>query len=97
MKQKSCCTRRMTVAWWHSTTFQVMQCVRLWSGTLVQMSWSALKKLGVYEYVKATECLKETNRAPTTTRWIDVNVGDRDKPNYPSNNCSSRVQVGREA
>lgn len=42
------------------------------------------KEMGVYEYASIEGCLRTTHRAPISTRWIDVNKGDRSNLNFRS-------------
>ena len=39
-----------------------------------------MKELGVFEEVDVDECWKRNGRAPTSTRWIDINKGTEDEP-----------------
>ena len=41
-------------------------------------------KHGVYTKVPIEESWRVTGRAPIGARWIDVNKGDEDKPDYRS-------------
>ena len=41
-----------------------------------------LAKHGVYTKVPLAECWKETGAAPIGTRWVDVNKGDKENPDY---------------
>lgn len=42
------------------------------------------RKMGVYKKVPITECLAKTGQRPIGVRWVDVDKGDRDRPNYRS-------------
>ena len=42
------------------------------------------KSMKVYEKVSVSECLEETGRGPIAVRWVDINKGDRERPNYRS-------------
>ena len=53
------------------------------------------EKLGVHQHnifdkVPISECIKNTGKQPISTRWVDINKGDIDKPDYRSR------WVGRE-
>ena len=39
-----------------------------------------MKKIGLYEEVPVEECWEKTGKAPTSTRWVDVNKGTVEKP-----------------
>ena len=38
----------------------------------------------VYEKVPKWLCLQETGEEPISVRWVDVNKGDSENPNYQS-------------
>ena len=38
----------------------------------------------VYTKVPVEECWANTGKAPIATRWIDINKGDENEPNYRS-------------
>ena len=42
------------------------------------------RSMGVYDKVPMTECRERTGKAPIAVRWVDVNKGDNEKPNYRS-------------
>ena len=42
------------------------------------------QKQGVYEKVKRAVCYGRTGRAPVKVRWVDVNKGDEQNPDYRS-------------
>ena len=41
-------------------------------------------KMKLYEKVPKSECYRKTGKAPITLRWIDINKGDHNSPNYRS-------------
>ena len=41
-------------------------------------------KMGLYVKVPISECHNKTGKPPITVRWIDINKGDTDNPNYRS-------------
>ena len=43
-----------------------------------------LKKEKVYEKCDIKDCINKTGRSPTSVRWVDVNKGTEEKPNYRS-------------
>ena len=42
------------------------------------------KEMKVYTKVPVEECWANTGKAPIATRWIDINKGDENEPNYRS-------------
>ena len=40
--------------------------------------------MGVYCKVSVDECWSKTGKAPIAVRWIDINKGDEQHPNYRS-------------
>ena len=42
------------------------------------------RKHGVYRKVPISECLRVTGKPPIGTRWIDINKGDEENPDYRS-------------
>ena len=38
----------------------------------------------LYDKVPINECKRATGKMPITVRWIDINKGDNEKPNYRS-------------
>merc|ERR1712026_301738 len=42
------------------------------------------QKQGVYEKVLRTVCYSRTGKAPVKVRWVDVNKGDEQNPEYRS-------------
>ena len=52
-------------------------------------------KLGVYKRVPRAR-IKETNGKLISTKWIDTNKGDRDKPNYRSRLVGREFNEGRD-
>ena len=49
--------------------------------------------MGVYEYATIGECYKMTGKQPIGTRWIDVNKGDSQRPNYRSRLVAKEYKV----
>ena len=43
-----------------------------------------VRKMNSYTKVPITQCYQHTGKAPISTRWIDINKGDEEKPNYRS-------------
>merc|ERR1712218_164332 len=41
-------------------------------------------KMRLYDKVPIKECRRITGKMPITVRWIDINKGDADSPNYRS-------------
>ena len=46
------------------------------------------RKMGVYVKVPIQECWDRTGKNPIATRWIDINKGDAQSPNYRSSASS---------
>ena len=42
------------------------------------------QKQGVYDKVSRTVCYAKTGRSPVRVRWVDVNKGDEQNPDYRS-------------
>ena len=42
------------------------------------------KKMNVYQKVPVHEAWQETGKGPIGVRWVDINKGDEDRPNYRS-------------
>ena len=40
--------------------------------------------MGLYVKVPIAECLGKTGKQPISVRWIDINKGDQESPNYRS-------------
>ena len=41
-------------------------------------------KMGLYQKVPVSECVRATGRQPISARWIGINKGDNENPNYRS-------------
>ena len=41
-------------------------------------------KMNLYDKVPTSECYQKTGRAPIIVRWIVINKGDKQQPNYRS-------------
>ena len=58
-----------------------------------------VRKQQVYKMVPISECLARTGRKPIGVRWVDINKGDDDNPNYRSRivaqefNCYKRDDI----
>ena len=53
------------------------------------------RKHGVYEKVPVAECWQETGKAPIGVRWVDVNKGDEDNPEYRSRLVAKEIKKER--
>ena len=53
------------------------------------------KKHSVYIKVPLEECRRETGKEPIGTRWVDVNKGDRENPEYRSRLVAQEINTGR--
>ncbi len=47
-----------------------------------KVEMETFKKHGVYEKVPIEECWKETGKALVGVKWVDTNMGDKEKPEY---------------
>ena len=61
----------------------------------------ALKKMGVWEVVPLSACVRRTNRRPIKGRWVDINKGDDDLEVYRSRYVAREIRsqhggAGRE-
>ena len=41
-----------------------------------------MKKIGLYDEADVSDCWTNTGRPPISTKWVDVNKGDEQYPNY---------------
>ena len=53
------------------------------------------KKHGVYTKVPIEECMRETGNKPIGHRWVDIDKGDRNNPNYRSRLVAKEINVCR--
>ena len=51
-------------------------------------------QMGVYEKVDLKECWDSTGKAPIAVRWVDINKGDSQKPNYRSRLVAKEFNTG---
>jgi hypothetical protein len=58
-----------------------------------QERWKSSEKHGVYVKVPLEECWKETGREPIGARWVDINKGDKEKPEYRSRLVAQEIKV----
>ena len=52
------------------------------------------KQMGVYEKVDISEAWAETGKAPIAVRWVDINKGDSNNPNYRSRLVAKEFNTG---
>ena len=52
------------------------------------------RKMGVYEKVDVKESWQHTGKAPIAVRWVDINKGDTDNPNYRSRLVAKEFNTG---
>ena len=50
------------------------------------------RKHGVYEKVKEEVCWNVTGQSPIGTRWVDINKGDDDNPEYRSRLVAQQIK-----
>ena len=43
-----------------------------------------VRQMNLYTKVPISQCYEMTKRAPISVRWIDINKGDKERPNYRS-------------
>ena len=53
------------------------------------------KEHGVYVKVPLGECWKETGRQPIGKRWVDINKGDEDNPEYRGRLVAHEIKVDK--
>ena len=51
-----------------------------------------VRKMRLYEKVPVTQCYQRIGKPPITVRWIDINKGDVQSPNYSSRLVARRCQ-----
>ena len=59
-----------------------------------EMDYFASK--GVWALRPRSECLEKTGRRPVTVKWVDVNKGDDDEPNYRSRLVAREIRLPGE-
>ena len=52
-----------------------------------------IHKMNLYTKVPTVECHKRTGTAPIIVRWIDINKGDEEKPNYRSRLVAREINI----
>ena len=52
------------------------------------------RSMGVYEKVDVQECWNVTGKAPIGVRWVDINKGDSNTPNYRSRLVAKEFNTG---
>ena len=55
-----------------------------------------VRKMHLYDKVPISECKRATGRMPITVRWIDINKGDQDKPNYRSRVVARETDIHKK-
>ena len=53
------------------------------------------RKHGVYIKVSEDQCWMETGKGPIGVRWIDVNKGDEDNPDYRSRLVAQEIKMDK--
>ena len=53
------------------------------------------KKHGVYTKVSEKECWRVTGKGPIGTRWVDINKGDEDRPEYRSRLVAKELKTDK--
>ena len=52
-----------------------------------------VRKMRLYDKVLISQCYQKTGRAPITVRWIDINKGDNQSPNYRSRLAAREINL----
>ncbi len=52
------------------------------------------KRMGVYEYDTIDNAFKVTGKKPIGVRWVDVNKGDENNPDYRSRLVAKEINTG---
>ena len=53
------------------------------------------KKHGLYTKVSEEECWRATGKGPIGTRWVDINIGDEDRPEYRSRLVAKELKTDK--
>ena len=53
-------------------------------------------KMGVYIKVPTSECIAKTGQKPIGVRWVDIDKGDRGRPNYRSRLVAKQYRQKRD-
>lgn len=54
-----------------------------------------IKKMSLYEKVLVGQCYTTIGNAPVSIRWIDINTGDQENPNYKSRIVAREINTYR--
>ena len=52
-----------------------------------------IHKMDLYTNVPVTQCYQQIGKAPISVRWIDINKGDVEKPNYRSRLVAREINI----
>ena len=55
-----------------------------------------IRDMKLYDKVPIAECWEKTDKAPVTTKWIDINKGDQTKPKYRSRNVAREIACSKQ-
>ena len=61
-----------------------------------KVEMETFKKHGLYEKVPIEECWKETGKGPVGVKWVDTNMGDKEKPEYRCRLVAKEITGGEE-
>ena len=53
------------------------------------------RKHGVYMKVPLQRCWEETGKDPIGVRWVDINKGDKDNPEYRSRLVAQEINMDK--
>ncbi len=54
------------------------------------------KRMGVYEYSTIDTALQLTGKRPIGVRWVDINTGDNNNPDYRSRLVATYINTGHD-
>ena len=54
-----------------------------------------IRDMKLYDKVPIEECWKNTGKAPISTKWIDINKRDDEKPNCRSRNVAKEFAIDK--
>merc|ERR1711989_21862 len=57
-----------------------------------QEEMRTFRELGVYEKVPLQQCYDETGKPPISVRWVDINKGDLERPEYRSRLVAKEIK-----
>ena len=55
-----------------------------------------IRDMNLYDKVPVSECWGKTGKAPISTKWIDINKGDKVEPKYRSRNVAREIARSKQ-